>query len=70
MAIPSLSPRHPIAQGGRKFLVGDKFSIADAYTYIILSWSGYLKVKARGGNYHGVLDRIRFGRYHCSCAFF
>jgi len=28
----------------KKFLVGDSFSIADAYLYIVLSWSGYVKV--------------------------
>eukprot|EP01034_Spumella_vulgaris_P047261 gene47261-biopygen4712 len=29
---------------GHQYLVGDKFSIADAYFYIILSWSGYVGV--------------------------
>ncbi|KAI9313999.1 glutathione-s-transferase [Zopfochytrium polystomum] len=26
--------------GGKKFLVGDKFTVADSYCYIILSWAG------------------------------
>ena len=26
------------------YLVGDKFTVADAYFYIILSWSGYVGV--------------------------
>ncbi|KAJ3050067.1 hypothetical protein HDU99_008760 [Rhizoclosmatium hyalinum] len=29
---------------GRKFWVGGEFSVADAYLYIVLSWSGYVKV--------------------------
>ena len=29
---------------GHHYLVGDKFSIADSYLYIILSWSGYVGV--------------------------
>eukprot|EP01038_Epipyxis_sp_PR26KG_P010066 gene10066-13526_t len=29
---------------GKKFLVGNKFSIADSYLYIVLSWSGYLQL--------------------------
>ena len=28
----------------RSFLVGDKFSIADSYLYIVLSWSPYVGV--------------------------
>ena len=28
----------------KQYLVGDKFSIADSYLYIILSWSGYVGV--------------------------
>jgi len=30
--------------GTKQFLVADKFSIADAYLYIVLSWSGYLQL--------------------------
>ena len=29
---------------GKKFLVGDSFTVADSYTYIVLSWSGYLGI--------------------------
>jgi len=29
---------------GHQYLVGDKFSIADAYLFVILSWSGYVGV--------------------------
>lgn len=29
---------------GKEFLVGGKFSIADAYLYIVLSWVGYVGV--------------------------
>ena len=28
---------------GKKFLVGDKFSIADSYLYIVLTWEPYAK---------------------------
>ena len=28
----------------KKFLVGDAFTIADAYLYIVLSWAGYVGV--------------------------
>jgi glutathione S-transferase len=31
-----------LLKGGKKFLVGDKFTIADSYCYIVCSWSGYL----------------------------
>ncbi|KAJ1543502.1 hypothetical protein HK405_009261 [Cladochytrium tenue] len=30
--------------GGKKFLSGDSFTVADAYCYIILSWTGHLKI--------------------------
>ena len=30
--------------GDRQFLVGDTFTIADAYLFTILSWAGFLKV--------------------------
>jgi len=33
-----------ILSGDKKFLVGGKFSVADAYTGIVLSWSPYVKV--------------------------
>ena len=29
---------------GKKFLVGDSFTVADSYTYIVLSWSGYVGI--------------------------
>lgn len=29
---------------GKDFIVGGSFSIADSYLYIVLSWTGYLKV--------------------------
>ena len=31
-----------LLKGGKKFLVGDSFTIADSYCYIVLSWAGYL----------------------------
>jgi glutathione S-transferase len=30
--------------GDKKFVVGDYFIVADAYLYIVLSWSGYLQI--------------------------
>ena len=30
--------------GTKKFVVGDHFTVADAYLYIVLSWMDYLKV--------------------------
>ncbi len=32
------------ALGNKPYLMGDKFSIADAYLFTVLSWTGYLKV--------------------------
>ena len=32
------------ALGNKPYLMGDKFSIADAYLFTVLSWSGYLKL--------------------------
>lgn len=32
------------ALGNKPYLMGDKFSIADAYLYTVLSWTGFLKV--------------------------
>lgn len=32
------------ALGNKLYLMGDKFSIADAYLFTVLSWTGYLKV--------------------------
>ena len=29
---------------GRAFLVGGKFTVADSYTYIVLSWMGYVGI--------------------------
>ena len=29
---------------GRKYLVGESFTVADSYLYIVLSWTGYVKV--------------------------
>eukprot|EP01124_Arcella_intermedia_P022737 TRINITY_DN3448_c0_g1_i1.p1 TRINITY_DN3448_c0_g1~~TRINITY_DN3448_c0_g1_i1.p1 ORF type:complete len:249 (+),score=40.95 TRINITY_DN3448_c0_g1_i1:22-747(+) len=34
--------------GDKEFLVGEKFSIADSYLYIVLSWSGYVGVDISG----------------------
>ena len=31
-----------LLKGGKKFLAGDKFTVADSYCYIVCSWSGYL----------------------------
>jgi len=31
-----------LLKGGKKFLVGDKFTVADSYCYIVLSWAGYI----------------------------
>jgi glutathione S-transferase len=33
-----------ILKGGKKHLVGDHFTVADSYLYIVLSWTFYLKV--------------------------
>jgi hypothetical protein len=30
--------------GGKHYLVGDTFTVADSYLYIVLSWSGYLGI--------------------------
>ena len=30
--------------GDKPFVVGNSFTIADAYLYIVLSWAGYVKV--------------------------
>lgn len=30
--------------GDKNFVVGDSFTVADAYLYIVLTWTGYLKV--------------------------
>ena len=30
--------------GGKKYLVGDSFTVADSYCYIVVSWAPYLKV--------------------------
>jgi glutathione S-transferase len=30
--------------GDKKFLVGDYFTVADSYLYIVLSWTGYLQI--------------------------
>ncbi len=32
------------ALGNKPYLMGDKFSIADAYLFTVLSWTGHLKV--------------------------
>ena len=29
---------------GKRFLVGDSFTIADSYLYIVLSWTGYVGI--------------------------
>lgn len=31
-----------LLKGGRKFLVGDSFTVADSYCYIVCSWTGYI----------------------------
>ena len=36
--------KHLLKGNQNQYLVGDKFSIADSYFYIILSWSGYVGV--------------------------
>lgn len=33
-----------LVNGGKKFLVGDSFTVADSYAHIVLSWVGYLNV--------------------------
>ena len=33
-----------LLKGGKKFLVGSGFTVADSYCYIVTSWSGYLGV--------------------------
>lgn len=33
-----------LLKGGRKHLVGDAFTVADAYCAVVLSWFGHLKI--------------------------
>ena len=33
-----------VLNGGKRFLVGDSFTIADSYLYIILTWTAYLGI--------------------------
>ena len=33
-----------LLKGGKQFLVGDSFTIADSYLYIVLSWTGYVGI--------------------------
>jgi glutathione S-transferase len=31
-----------LLKGGKKFLVGDSFTVADSYAYVVCSWAGYI----------------------------
>lgn len=33
-----------VLNGGKKYVVGDKFTIADSYLYVILSWGAHVGV--------------------------
>ena len=33
-----------LLNGGKRFLVGDSFTIADSYLYIILTWTAYVGI--------------------------
>mmetsp|Transcript_13217 Transcript_13217/g.15123 ORF Transcript_13217/g.15123 Transcript_13217/m.15123 type:complete len:210 (-) Transcript_13217:90-719(-) len=34
-----------LEDGKKKFLVGESFTVADSYLYIVLTWAGYLKLE-------------------------
>ena len=45
--------------GNKEFLVGNSFTIADSYLYIVLSWTGYVGVDlAPFPNVKAFFDRI------------
>ena len=44
---------------GRSYLVGDRFTVADAYLFTILRWTGPMKIDMAGlGNVAAYMDRV------------
>lgn len=35
--------------GARQYLMGDKYNVADAYLFVVLSWAGYVKLELSPG---------------------
>lgn len=45
---------------GRPFLLGDGFTVADAYAFVILSWTGHFDISLRDrANVHAFFERVR-----------
>jgi glutathione S-transferase len=48
----ALAPKFAFLEGqlgGKKFLLGDGFTVADAYLFTVLSWASYMKVALPSG---------------------